>query len=91
MSSVAPPINEEDIRAPRRLPGARTFWASPWAYDGKVFCLDDSGATYVLQAGPEFKVLGKNELTGERFWASAAVAGGALYLRGVENVYCIRQ
>ena len=73
-----------------RLQDAAAFWASPWAYDGKVFCLDDGGTTHVLQAGPEFKVLGKNTL-GDQFWASPAVAGGALILRGVENVYCVKQ
>jgi hypothetical protein len=72
------------------LPGARSFWASPWAYDGKVFCLDDGGTTHVLQAGPEFKVLGKNTLD-DQFWASPAVAGGSLILRGVDKVYCIKQ
>jgi outer membrane protein assembly factor BamB len=72
------------------LPGARSFWASPWAYEGKVFCLDDGGTTFVLPAGPEFKVLGKNTLD-DQFWASPAVAGGSLILRGVENVYCIKQ
>jgi outer membrane protein assembly factor BamB len=73
-----------------RLQGARAFWASPWAYDGKVFCLDDGGTTFVLQAGPEFKVLGKNSLK-DQFWASPAIAGGSLILRGVENVYCVKQ
>jgi outer membrane protein assembly factor BamB len=72
-----------------RLPGARAFWASPWAADGKVYCLDDGGTTFVLQAGPEFKVLGKNAL-GDQFWASPAVASGTLILRGVENIYCIK-
>jgi len=43
----------------------------------------------VLDAGPEFKVLGKNKLN-ELFWASAAVADGSIYLRGVDNLYCIR-
>jgi outer membrane protein assembly factor BamB len=71
------------------LPGARAFWASPWAYDGKVFCLDDGGTTHVLQAGPQFKVLGKNTID-DQFWATPAVAGGVLILRGVENVYCIK-
>jgi outer membrane protein assembly factor BamB len=74
----------------QRLQGARAFWASPWAYDGKVFCLDDGGTTFVLQAGPEFKLLGKNSID-DQFWATPAVAGGALILRGVENVYCIKQ
>jgi outer membrane protein assembly factor BamB len=72
-----------------RIPSARAFWASPWAYDGKVFCLDDSGTTHVLQAGPTFQVLGKNALR-DQFWATPAVAGGALILRGAETVYCIK-
>ena len=73
-----------------RIPGARAFWASPWAYDGKVFCLDDSGTTHVLQAGATFKVLGKNTLD-DQCWATPAVAGGSLIVRGVDNIYCIKQ
>src|SRR5262249_54402829 len=44
------------------IPQAKSFWASPWAYDGKVFCLDEDGTTHVLQAGPEFEVIRKNSL-----------------------------
>jgi outer membrane protein assembly factor BamB len=73
-----------------RLRGAASFWASPWAYDGKVFCLDDAGTTFVLQAGPEFKLLGKNTIS-DQFWTSAAISGGALILRGVEGIYCIKK
>ena len=72
-----------------RLPGAGSFWASPWACDGKVFCLDDDGNTFILQAGPEFKLLGKNALK-DMFWASPAVAGDTLLLRGVDYLYCIK-
>jgi outer membrane protein assembly factor BamB len=72
-----------------RIPRGRAFWASPWAYDGKVFCLDDGGTTHVLQAGPEFKVLGQNVLK-DQFWSSPAMAGGSLILRGVDKVYCIK-
>ena len=73
----------------KRLSGARAFWASPWANDGKIFCLDDTGTTHVLQPGPEFKVVGRNRLS-DQFWASVAVADGALILRGVDFVYCIK-
>jgi outer membrane protein assembly factor BamB len=73
-----------------RIPRAAGFWASPWACDGKVFCLDDSGTTHILQAGPEFKVLGKNTIN-EMCWSSAAVADGALFLRGVDHLYCIKK
>jgi outer membrane protein assembly factor BamB len=61
-----------------RVPGATNFWASPWACDGKIFCLDDGGTTHVLQAGPKFKVLGKN-------------ASGTVILRSVDNLYCIKR
>jgi hypothetical protein len=66
------------------------MWATPWAYDNKVFCLDEAGTTHVLQAGSEFKVLDTNAL-GEKFWSTVAISNGSIILRGVEHVYCIRQ
>ena len=71
-----------------RLKGARGFSSSPWASDGKVFCLDETGLTVVLKAGPEFEVLTTNKLD-ETFWSSAAVSGENLLLRGVDHLYCI--
>jgi hypothetical protein len=73
-----------------RLPGGRGFWASPWACGGKVYCLDEDGQTFVLAPGPEFKVLGKNQLT-DLFWSTPAVASGALYLRGADHLYCVKE
>jgi outer membrane protein assembly factor BamB len=72
-----------------RLPQARGFFASPWACRGKVFCLDEDGQTFVLAAGPEFKLLGRNKL-GETCWATPALAGGALFLRTIDHLYCIK-
>src|SRR5205814_812299 len=60
-----------------RLPQAKGFTSSPWAYGGKIFCLSEDGQTFVVQAGPEFKLLGKNKLD-EMFWSSPAIAGGVL-------------
>lgn len=74
-----------------RIPQAKSFWASPWAYDGKVFCLDEDGVTHVLKTGPEFEVLGKNTLGRETYWSTPALAGGAIYIRGVDHIYCIKQ
>jgi len=71
-----------------RLPGARAFWASPWAYDGKIFCPDDTGTTHILKPGPEFEVLATNSLD-DKFWASPAFSQGAIILRGVDSIYCI--
>lgn len=73
-----------------RMTGARGFTSSPWAADGKVYCLDDGGQTFVVQAGPQFKLLGQNPL-GEMCWASPAAADGSLLVRTVDHIYCIRQ
>jgi outer membrane protein assembly factor BamB len=71
-----------------RLSGAKGFTASPWAANGKVFCLDEDGQTFVLKTGPKFALLGKNKLD-DMFWSSAAIAGDRLLLRGVDKLYCI--
>jgi outer membrane protein assembly factor BamB len=72
-----------------RVSGAKNIWASPWGNDGKVFILDDSGTTVVIQAGPNFRVLRKNSLD-DTTWASPAAAAGAIYLRGLDYLYCIK-
>jgi len=73
-----------------RIPNAKAFWASPWAADGKVFCLDEDGVTHVLKAGTTFEVLGKNALGKDIYWSTPAAANGALFVRGVESLYCIK-
>ena len=72
-----------------RLEGAPGFWASPWVSDGTVFCLDDTGTTHALRAGPQFEVLARNVLD-EQTWASPAVTPRGLVLRGVDHLYCVR-
>ena len=64
------------------------FTASPWAYNGKLFMLSEDGDTYVVQAGPEFKVLGKNSLN-EMSLASPAVARGSVIIRTQSKLYRI--
>jgi outer membrane protein assembly factor BamB len=73
-----------------RLPGAKGFTSSPWAHDGKVYCLDVDGQAFVLQSGPEFKLLGKNDIK-DMFWSTPAIASDALYLRGADSLYCVKQ
>ncbi len=72
----------------QRIPGARAFWASPWTWDGKVFCLDDGGTTHILAGGPDFRVLGKNVID-EQCWSSPAIVNETLFLRTAEHLYCI--
>jgi hypothetical protein len=70
--------------------GGGGFTASPWAYDGKIFCASEAGETVVLGAGREFKVLFTNKLAeDDMIMASPAIAGGKLLLRTAARLYCI--
>jgi outer membrane protein assembly factor BamB len=69
-------------------PVAGAFTASPWAYNGMVFCLSEEGVTYVIAAGREFSVVRKNPLD-EVALATPAVAGGSLFLRTASSLYRI--
>ena len=80
----------EPVYSKTRVKGARAFWASPWAHDGNVYCLDDSGTTSIIKPGKGYEVVSANKLD-DQFWASSAVADGTLILRGVESIYCIGQ
>ena len=64
------------------------FTASPWAYNGKIFVLSEDGDTFVVQAGPEFKVVGKNSLD-QMPLATPAVLRGSLIMRTQSNLYRI--
>lgn len=70
------------------LPGAAAFKASPCAAGGVIFCADEAGTAFVVQAGPKFKLLAKNNL-GEMAWASPALIDGVIYLRTVNHLLCI--
>jgi len=77
----------KDIYARQRITGeASGFTSSPWAYNGKIFAMSEEGDTYVLQAGAEFKVLGKNSLN-EMTLATPAVARGSLFVRTASKLY----
>ncbi|MDA1314279.1 MAG: PQQ-binding-like beta-propeller repeat protein [Acidobacteria bacterium] len=79
----------KEIYDKRRIDTAGdNFTASPWAYNGKLFCLDESGDTYVIQAGPDFKVLGKNSLN-EMCMATPAIARDSLIIRTYAHLYRI--
>ena len=80
----------EEVYGKRRIgPGARAFTSSPWAYDGKVFCLSEDGDTFVIRAGPEFELLGKNSL-GELCMATPAIVGDGLIIRTESHVFRIK-
>lgn len=86
------PKTGDFIYEKKRLPPGAGYTVSPWAYNGKVFCLNEDGETHVLKAGKEFEVLHTNTL-GEDDMAMAcpAIVGDRLILRTASRVYCIRK
>ena len=82
----------EEVYDKQRIPNGRAFTSSPWAYDGKIFCLNEDGVTFVIQAGDQFRLLHTNELAEDDMgMASPAMAGDRLLIRTAARIYCIRQ
>jgi len=71
-----------------RLPGG--FTASPWACDGRIFCLSERAETFVVKAGPQFELLGSNVLDPEPCLATPALVGDSVILRTASRLYRIR-
>ena len=72
-----------------RLEGGEAFTSSPWAYNGKVFCLSEEGKTFVIEAGEKYQLLHVN-LLDEMAQATPAIVGNRLLLRTESRLYSIR-
>jgi outer membrane protein assembly factor BamB len=75
----------------QRLPKPYNFKASPVGANGKLYLATEDGDVVVVKMGEKHEVLATNTLTDQVFIASPAIAGGNLYLRSQEALYCIRQ
>jgi outer membrane protein assembly factor BamB len=71
-------------------PAATAFTTSPWAYNGKLFCLSEEGQTFVIAAGEQFQLLHVNPLD-DMTQASPALAGERLLIRTERRLYSIRR
>jgi outer membrane protein assembly factor BamB len=72
----------------KRLGGA--FSASPTLVDGKIFLANESGTTFIVAPGDEFRLLAQNQVDG-RTLASPAFVDGAMYLRSDTHLYRIEE
>ena len=71
-------------------PAATAFTSSPWAYNGKVFILDEEGRTFVVPAGEKFELQRTNVLQ-DMALATPAIARDRLLLRTEHRLYSIRR
>ncbi len=80
-----------EIYSKQRIPEGRAFTSSPWAYDGKIFCLNEDGETFVFTAGQEFALSHVNSLAEDEMgMATPAIAGNRLLIRTAARLYCIK-
>jgi len=64
------------------------FQSSPGIVGDRIYLISEKGTAYIVEAGHQYKELARSEL-GEKVYASPAFADGRIYIRGVENLYCI--
>jgi len=74
----------------QRLPGMKGIYASPVGAADRVYLAGREGKTTVIRRGPTLDILACNALD-DRFDASPAVVGEALFLRGHKAVYCLAE
>lgn len=85
------PATGEEVYKQQRIPDGKGFTTSPWAYNGKLFCADEDGVTFVIKAGRQFEVLHTNALAEEDMcMATPALVGDRLLLRTAARLYCIQ-
>jgi outer membrane protein assembly factor BamB len=68
--------------------GAR-FTASLVAFGDRILQTSEDGDTFVVRAGPKHEILRTNSV-GEPVFASLALAGGTVYIRGEKHLFAIR-
>ena len=72
-----------------RVPVPATFTASPVAWGDRILLMSEDGDTFVVRAGPTHEILRTNSI-GEPVYASPALAGGTIYIRGERHLFAIR-
>ena len=72
-----------------RPPVPATFTASLVAFGDKLLPTSEDGDTFVIKAGPTHEILRTNSV-GEPVYASLALAGGTIYIRGEQHLFAIR-
>ncbi|MCX6902797.1 MAG: hypothetical protein NTW03_04845 [Verrucomicrobia bacterium] len=80
-------MSSGEVAYAERLEGL-SAWTSPIGCPDGTIYFASAGKSYVIKAGPKLETLATNEL-GDPNYASPAVAGGKIYLKGNKNLFCI--
>lgn len=68
--------------------GSGNAWSSTILVDGRLYCTNSKGTTFVLEPNAsECKILAENEI-GEQTHASLAFSNGQVFMRTFQHLYC---
>jgi outer membrane protein assembly factor BamB len=73
-----------------RPPVPATFTSSLVGYGERLLMTSEDGDTFLVKAGPVHEIIRTNSL-GEPVYASLALAGGTIYIRGEQHLYAVRR
>lgn len=73
----------------QRVGEGGSYSAAPVAAAGKLYLSSEDGDIYVVKAGPQYELLGRNAM-GEVLMATPAFAGDMMIVRGHRHVFAIR-
>lgn len=77
----------KEIYGKQRIdPAAGAFTSSPIAANGKLYLSSEDGDTFIVEAGPQYRLLAKNSLD-EMILATPAIANGSLIIRTASRLY----
>ena len=62
--------------------------ASLLTANGLIYILGDDGSTSVVKPGPTYNEIARNSI-GENAYASPAISGGQIFIRGSDHLFCI--
>ena len=75
----------------QRLSKPSSIKSSPVAAGGHLYVATENGEVFVVKLGEKYEEVAVNTLTDQMFIATPAIAGGSLYLRGQNTLFCIRE
>ena len=91
MISAFNALTGEPFYSQVRLPKSYNFKASPVAANGKLYLATEDSDVVVVKLGEKFEVLATNTIADQVFIATPAIAGGEIFLRGQNTLFCISE
>ncbi|HMV48762.1 MAG TPA: PQQ-binding-like beta-propeller repeat protein, partial [Blastocatellia bacterium] len=64
------------------------FSGSPVASDGRIYLPSEDGDIFIVKAGAQFELLGKNSV-GQLLMATPAISGGMMFVRAEKDLFAI--